>query len=108
MRNEWLMNYRRRMHLCTECGDPAEKVEDSPEKYHSLCARCREKKAQNKGTLCWSCKNSLPDGKTTGCAWSMYKKPVKGWTAQETKMKIAEGDYRTSYYVKECPEYVKG
>ena len=96
------------LHICTECGEPAEQY--APNKWHALCAKCRENRLiKTKDSICWDCKHSVPDKiGLRGCAWSMYKMPVKGWVAEETKLKIAEGDYRTSYYVKECPEYAKG
>ena len=107
MHNEWLKQNRIRLHLCIECGEPVDQVEDREGKFHKLCAKCREKKAQNKGTLCWKCKHSVPNGIDAGCDWSLDKKPVEGWDAQPTRMKIAEGTYTKSFNVIKCPKFEK-
>lgn len=69
-----------------------------------------------KETLCWSCKNAVPDmeGKH-GCSWSRKFEPVEGWETKVTKRKtklFAKGTY---YYVEDegievvkCPEFIKG
>ena len=57
-------------------------------------------------TLCWFC------AKATGsCSWSRAFRPVPGWDAEPTKIKLQK-DYKTgrfmedrSYYVKACPEF---
>ena len=45
-------------------------------------------------TLCWDCKRA-----TGGCSWSARLKPVKGWTAKETK----KDSPFSSYIVEDCP-----
>lgn len=68
-------------------------------------------------SLCWSCKNAVPTAVqdprtgerkyTQGCAWSIYRQPVKGWDAEKSEMKVNDRICPT-YYVNDCPEYVKG
>ena len=45
-------------------------------------------------TLCWDCANSV----SKGCEWARKLKPVKGWTADETKQ---------GYLVRDCPEFIR-
>ena len=108
MKNAWLKRQRRMLHYCTECGEPAEQTETG--KYYALCSKCREKqRTTQKGTLCWRCKNSVPDvyGRR-GCNWSRYKLPVEGWTAKETRLRTLPDTYVTSYHVYSCPEFSEG
>ncbi len=52
-------------------------------------------------TLCWSCANACG-----GCEWSQKKaKPVPGWTAEKTKIRLDKGKTMDSYFVTECPKY---
>lgn len=53
-------------------------------------------------TLCVRCDKC--DGR---CSWSAKPsfKPVEGWTAVETKVRIRTGLYLDSYIVLACPEY---
>lgn len=48
---------------------------------------------RNKSTKCWQCAKSA----NGGCSWSKSFTPVKGWVAEK----------KTSYHVKECPEFVR-
>lgn len=55
-------------------------------------------------SICWNCVNSIPNPeKKTGCAWSIFKRPVEGWVAEETQLYEM-----TSYNVKSCPKFKKG
>lgn len=49
-----------------------------------------------KQTLCWRCQNA-----TGHCDWSKNFKPVKGWTAKETRIY----DKVQSFIVISCPEF---
>ncbi len=54
-----------------------------------------------KETLCWSCANACG-----GCEWSQKKaKPVPGWTAEKTKIRLDKGKTSESYLVIKCPKY---
>lgn len=65
-----------------------------------------------KPTLCWDCKNSVPDG-THGCPWSERFQPVPGWKAEKTKFlqqytlrgKVIRRN-TDSYRVLECPMFI--
>ena len=61
-------------------------------------------KGYKKQTLCWDCKRS---GERS-CPWSMYYKPVEGWTAES---KVIKGTRSTpdmvSYRVDDCPLFVR-
>lgn len=60
---------------------------------------------QGQGTLCWNCgKATNIDGK---CSWSRELKPVDGWEASEKYYK-SNGGHRKTYFVKNCPLFVKG
>lgn len=101
---------------CEICGRPAEMRKDGL--YLKICWRCRErqeneKRRKDKGhkdfggkmTLCWSCKNAVPDFKKGyGCSWSNYFKPVEGWKATETEVSV-QNKKKRSYIVIECPLY---
>ena len=49
-------------------------------------------------TICWNCKKAIG-----GCTWSDFFKPVKGWTAEQTRP--AGSKPYTSYIVEKCPEF---
>lgn len=52
-------------------------------------------------TLCWTCKNSIPDGKH-GCSWSVDGVPVEGWESTPTR------HYNIyTYKVLKCPQYIR-
>lgn len=64
-------------------------------------------------SLCWSCANSVPNREDTrGCSWSREFKPVEGWEAEECVTVIDRQNgtsyVRTSFTVKNCPEFVEG
>lgn len=50
-------------------------------------------------TICWDCKNAVPDEKN-GCSWSRELKPVDGWTAMPPRSGV-----KGSYKVIKCPKY---
>lgn len=56
-------------------------------------------------SICWSCKNAVPDRKGRGCAWSRGFIPVKGWQAERKLVKNCVGEFYETYAVTECPEY---
>lgn len=65
-------------------------------------------------TLCWYCKNAVPNGKS-GCDWSNDFQPCQGWSAKETIIMNAYNDggsakkhYTPSYKVAECPQFKEG
>lgn len=68
-------------------------------------------------SLCWQCKNAVPtaifDKRSgerkyiQGCAWSIHRQRVKGWDAEQSEMKVNDRICPT-YYVKECPEFIRG
>ena len=62
----------------------------------------RERKG--KDTLCWKCENST----NSGCMWSRYLRPVAGWTARYSPLKISGGRIVDSFTVVDCPEFVEG
>ena len=70
------------------------------------------KKAYTKPSICWKCKNAVPDEKH-GCSWSREFKPVEGWDAEPSVIRNASHrkdvgpvDVDT-YLVKACPKFVK-
>lgn len=60
-------------------------------------------------SLCWSCRNAVPDGKY-GCPWSMDKTPVEGWVADKHVQKGYEAwgnpGLHITYKVLACPMFV--
>lgn len=102
---------------CGKCGRPARQKWDGS--YYSLCDRCYKRQKnyeariekghkdfEKKETLCWRCKNAVPDKKKgTGCSWSKSFEPVEGWDAKEVQIKLYEGKSCTSYIVKKCPMF---
>lgn len=68
-----------------------------------------DKRADDAQTICWECANAVPDKQGRhGCSWSCERKPVQGWTAKRSRVKLWPGQYINSYCVRECPEFVKG
>ena len=72
-----------------------------------------------KETICWTCKfctrvtlpnpnykNNNNENKFFICPWVTQYKPVPGWSATETKLKVAPKQTIDSYLVHECPYYV--
>lgn len=109
MANEWLKKYRKDNHLCVECGEPTDKKPNG--NYYSLCDNCNMKKLIKSGkiTLCWACRNAVPDRRgEKGCNWSRKKKPVDGWEATPTECRVTRGLTVPSFHVKSCPEFVEG
>lgn len=51
-------------------------------------------------SLCWSCRNSVPDKYGNGCSWSRDLIPVEGWQADYKKK-------HDSWHVNRCPEYAQ-
>ena len=57
-------------------------------------------------TLCWTCKRGVLD-----CKWMACCEPVKGWTANRTRLKMDIGKngksrYADSYHITACPNYI--
>lgn len=69
-----------------------------------------------KETICWTCKfctgatlrnpNQKDKNKFFTCPWATQHQPVPGWSATETKLKVAPKQIIDSYFVHECPYYV--
>ena len=53
-------------------------------------------------TLCWDCRKACG-----GCSWSNYdeRRPVPGWTAVETKIRMKTDVFEPSCIVIACPEF---
>ena len=106
----------RAQHLCIICAEPAEPRGDKG--FWPKCSLCRqreerqrrkERKEKRTWSLCWECKNAVPDAYgERGCSWSRHRLPVDGWEATPTKLKVASKMTVLSYHVKECPEFVEG
>ena len=61
-----------------------------------------ERKMTMVETLCWSCKNAVPNlEQTRGCSWSRELVPVKGWDAIETKRWVEKYANKKRFYEKE-------
>lgn len=58
---------------------------------------------KDKESLCLFCKNAC----TGECSWARSFKPVKGWSAVPTKVKISKGVYDDSFLVESCPKYIQ-
>lgn len=68
-------------------------------------------------SLCWTCKHAVPTlvidprtgerNYTQGCSWSINARPVKGWIADRSTMKVNNRECDT-YYVHSCPEFERG
>ena len=67
------------------------------------------KRSRTQGTLCWECANAAPlvDG-SRGCSWSEDFAPVPGWVAEPRVIGRHLERGRDSYFVHECPLYIKG
>ena len=67
------------------------------------------KRKKKKNTLCWKCRNAVPDYKSgVGCEWSRYFKPVPGWTAERGDISIGKNKRLISYCVIDCPKFERG
>lgn len=55
-----------------------------------------------KQTICWNCKKA-----TGGCSWSDHfeHRPVDGWNAVQTRLRMNNDEYQPSYIVISCPEF---
>ena len=51
-------------------------------------------------SLCWSCRNAVPDRYGNGCSWSRDAIPVAGWVADLNRK-------TDSWHVNRCPEYAQ-
>lgn len=106
----------RAQHLCIICAEPAEPRGDKG--FWSKCSLCREReerqrrkerKEKRTWSLCWECKNAVPDAYgQRGCSWSRHRLPVDGWEAKETSLKIMQEVRIKSYVVRKCPKFEKG
>lgn len=60
-------------------------------------------------TLCWRCRNAVPDIHGNGCSWSRHFRPVKGWDAEMKPINVEPDSQRkkeiASYVVRSCPEF---
>lgn len=89
------------MPRCKICGKP---LKSSRRIYCSK--KCAGLSYQKKnGTLCWDCVNA-----NDNCLWhSSEHRPVPGWRATPTKVKMTSVNgrerYEGSYIVHECPEF---
>lgn len=70
--------------------------------YNRLLEERRSRNAK-KDQLCWTCKRAVPN---RGCEWADKLKPVKGWYAIPTKIRMCEGKYTDSYKIISCPKYI--
>lgn len=61
-------------------------------------------------TICWGCKNAVPNKKDRGCSWSKNFEPVEGWDAERCDVNMQHGkkNYVESYIVKRCPLFMQG
>lgn len=60
---------------------------------------------ERKDTLCWGC--SKATGKED-CPWANKLKPVEGWEAMPTKIKMTVHITVNSYKIVSCPLFKKG
>lgn len=60
---------------------------------------------QQKQTICWECRKCT-GGK--GCPWADEFKPVKGWKAIRTVVKMFNRKNTDSYIVVKCPLFERG
>lgn len=94
---------------------------------NNITTNNNKKRGKTPDTLCWTCKfctgATLPNPRaegynaanTTGeqpkeppyftCPWAHNHKPVAGWTATKTDLKISPKLTTTSYIVEKCPYY---
>lgn len=71
----------------------------------------KNKERALKDTLCWKCKNAVPNIKRgTGCNWSREFKAVEGWKVHEVIQyeNCKSKENRDSYIVLICPEFEVG
>lgn len=53
-------------------------------------------------TLCWDCRKACG-----GCPWADEFRPVRGWDAEETILRLGNGTETQSYRVSKCPLFVR-
>lgn len=68
-------------------------------------------------SLCWSCRHAVPTATcdprtgekiyTQGCSWSIRARPVEGWDADKSIMRV-NGRTCDTYYVNACPLFERG
>lgn len=91
--------------VCGWCGQSF--LGDGRTKYcspiHGYYARYSKNHKDRKDTLCWDCANACGN-----CSWSRSFTPVKGWTANPTKIVDTHGRVTDSFHIIQCPEYKKG
>ena len=120
MRDNELIERRKRMRLCIDCGVSLDKIDPKAKsKIHGKgqfrCEACRARYHPEKTqsmSLCWKCKHAVPklqNGRyVKGCEWSIMRLPVLGWEAKARILKVAHGMDRFSYDVKSCPKFERG
>ena len=54
-------------------------------------------------TLCFTCRRAC----NGSCSWAKSFKPVKGWVAKPTKLRLYNTKKADSYHVEKCPKYVR-
>lgn len=60
-------------------------------------------------TLCFSCVHAVPvESKGTGCPWSRDFRPVKGWDAEPTTLRLSAKAQDGSFFVRACPKFREG
>lgn len=73
---------------------------------------CNRKTFVYTSTLCWTCRNAVPNPETgAGCPWSEKQTPVDGWRAEETVVISRAGGYTyssSSFLVVDCPLFAEG
>ena len=120
MKDKELIERRKRMRLCIDCGALLNKVDPKAKsKIHGKgsfrCEACRTKYQPQKTqsmTLCWQCKHAVPkiykNRYVKGCEWSIKRLPVIGWDAETKILRVTATDDCISYNVKSCPKFEKG
>ena len=66
---------------------------------------------EREASICWRCKNAVPDEDGNGCSWSKKFQPVDGWTAVSKPVNLIIKGKRVpmeSYNVRSCPQFVEG
>lgn len=55
-------------------------------------------------TLCWGCARAAG---MDMCSWAEEYRPVEGWIAEKTKLSLGRDGNISSYFVEECPLYIR-
>jgi hypothetical protein len=98
--NEFVRVSNHNIYCSTECRRKA---------YAQFLKEFRKRRPRKKkpyesanDTLCWKCQNA-----TGGCSWSQELKPVEGWVAKKTKIRLQRGaNDIDSFIVRKCPEFI--